>query len=494
MKRLALLLCLLPSLALAQSSPNWPLGYQPSMAEWNAEFASKYDATNGTLTNPNISGGTINGAAIGNVTPGAGAFTTLSSSSGAINATIGSITPAAGSFTTIGATGAVNTTSVVGYQRLGVTILNVRGGSLNVPPQPGCLNNCETLVGALAGANLPTNDILTTAVGFGALYSANPTQSEGTESTAIGWLSQSLMNGPGPYYNTTVGINTLGFCTTGCFWNVAIGTDSMRNALGNVDDVGVGPDTLSQGAYTDSIAIGLDAIKGPATGFVSGQFMIGIGTNALINSNATTATDDIAIGFAAISACTTCSFNIAIGTQAGQSMTTDSKNVYIGWKSGNLSAGSTQNTALGWGTMLGTMTSAANQDTAIGTQSQFRLTSGFFNTSLGFNSCSQVTSGTENLCLGTNSGQTTLATGNGNILIASGHQAVDTAAAGTNFTINVENVWTATGTNTPSTSGTTIAGTLFVNGGYVDGIEVGVTCSGSPTSGFLSSHGLVVHC
>lgn len=44
MKTLAFLLALLPSLASAQgSSPNWPTGYQPSMAEWNAAFASKLD-------------------------------------------------------------------------------------------------------------------------------------------------------------------------------------------------------------------------------------------------------------------------------------------------------------------------------------------------------------------------------------------------------------------------------------------------------------------
>lgn len=43
MKRLLALLLLSPWLAFAQSSPNWPLGYQPSVQEWNAQWASKLD-------------------------------------------------------------------------------------------------------------------------------------------------------------------------------------------------------------------------------------------------------------------------------------------------------------------------------------------------------------------------------------------------------------------------------------------------------------------
>lgn len=43
MKRLALLFAVLPSLAWAQSSPNWPSGYRPSAQETNAEWASKRD-------------------------------------------------------------------------------------------------------------------------------------------------------------------------------------------------------------------------------------------------------------------------------------------------------------------------------------------------------------------------------------------------------------------------------------------------------------------
>ncbi len=56
MKKLLAALCLVPSLAMAQSSPDWPVGYTPSVAEIESEFASKADlggivpATGGTYT------------------------------------------------------------------------------------------------------------------------------------------------------------------------------------------------------------------------------------------------------------------------------------------------------------------------------------------------------------------------------------------------------------------------------------------------------------
>lgn len=45
MKRLALFLCLIAGAAFGQSSPNWPLGYKPTMPEWNAQLGSKQDVS-----------------------------------------------------------------------------------------------------------------------------------------------------------------------------------------------------------------------------------------------------------------------------------------------------------------------------------------------------------------------------------------------------------------------------------------------------------------
>ena len=57
--------------------------------------------TNKTLTSPVVSGGTIDNATVGATTATTGAFTTLTSTGGAVNGTIGATTPAAGTFTTI---------------------------------------------------------------------------------------------------------------------------------------------------------------------------------------------------------------------------------------------------------------------------------------------------------------------------------------------------------------------------------------------------------
>lgn len=56
MKKIALLLSLLSSTALAQTNPNWQSGYVPPPSEWNNLWSSKADVTNGTLIAPSISG------------------------------------------------------------------------------------------------------------------------------------------------------------------------------------------------------------------------------------------------------------------------------------------------------------------------------------------------------------------------------------------------------------------------------------------------------
>lgn len=75
-------------------------------------------------------------------------------------------------------------------------------------------------------------------------------------------------------------------------------------------------------------------------------------------------------------------------------------------------------------------------------------------------------------------GNTTFASGSGVILIGSGAQAVDTPLPGTSNYINIENILTVTGTNTPSTSVASFAGSL----GAVAGIALhGTTVAALPT-------------
>jgi hypothetical protein len=83
----------------------------PSDATFSATGATAWDATHtlagvGTMAEQNanavaITGGTVNNATIGATTATTGAFTTLTSTGGAVNGTVGATTPAAGTFTTI---------------------------------------------------------------------------------------------------------------------------------------------------------------------------------------------------------------------------------------------------------------------------------------------------------------------------------------------------------------------------------------------------------
>ena len=100
--------------------------------------------------------------------------------------------------------------------------------------------------------------------------------------------------------------------------------------------------------------------------------------------------------------------------------------------------------------------------TFVGADAGDHATSGVGLTDIGYLAGSAETTAQKSTVIGSNVGQTTFATGAGVILLGSGNVAVDTPAAGTSNYINVENVWSATGTNTPSTSVTTIAGQLIL--------------------------------
>ena len=84
-----------------------------------------------TISSVTINGGTLNNVSIGAVTPGSGAFTSLSSTSGSVNATIGAVTRNPGSFTTLSSTGAYTNTVPDGSTPMQVTS-TTRVNNLNV--------------------------------------------------------------------------------------------------------------------------------------------------------------------------------------------------------------------------------------------------------------------------------------------------------------------------------------------------------------------------
>lgn len=89
-------------------------------------------------------------------------------------------------------------------------------------------------------------------------------------------------------------------------------------------------------------------------------------------------------------------------------------------------------------------------------------------TCIGQNTGSKMTTATNSLLIGGGQnaqiGATNFATGSAVVLIGSGNSVVDTPASNTTNYVNIENIITATGTGTPSTSHTAVAGTIATNG------------------------------
>ncbi|MEI7720180.1 MAG: tail fiber domain-containing protein [bacterium] len=101
--------------------------------------------------------------------------------------------------------------------------------------------------------------------------------------------------------------------------------------------------------------------------------------------------------------------------------------------------------------------------TALGS-SALRNVSGNYDTGLGYQAGQNLTTGTNNTIIGYGVAPT-LTTGGGNIAIGTG-SSTDVALANTSNTLNIGQIIFTTGINTPSTSATNIAGTLFSAGNF----------------------------
>ena len=263
------------------------------------------------------------------------------------------------------------------------------------------------------------------------------------ENTAMGVMAGG--NWSTAVYSTALGVGALRFETTGPN-NTAVGADAMLLGSGNSHSVAVGVNALQAANGTQyNIAIGDGAIFTGAGSF-TGNFNIAIGGNALGAATATNAGANIAIGHSAMggAAVTTASNNVAIGFNSlgGASMTTAGSNVAVGYQTLQVETTGAQNTAVGY--------NAGKLQVGQGN-----------NTFIGALAGQIISSGNHNVFVGAN-GTATCQTGSTNILLGYG---LDCAASGTANIIGIGGtgstyVWGATGTGTPSTATTTIAGGL----------------------------------
>jgi hypothetical protein len=275
-----------------------------------------------------------------------------------------------------------------------------------------------TLIGIGAGANIPSADYLTTAIGFRALNSSTNTNSE---STAVGWKSQAQITTGG--YNTTLGVNSLGLCLT-CVHDIAIGTDAIRNSLTAQYDIAIGAQALLDDYSAGSnIAIGDSALQGNSSW--TGTNNIAIGKSAMVNTSATSATQNIAIGLGAGGAAMVdAANNVCIGFLSCNSLVHDQSTVAIGFQAGN-------------------QQNSGGRNTFIGSQAGYG-----------------VTAGVDDIVIGnvSNSNINELTTGSNVILIGDG--ALPPSGATISNQISIANILTATGIETPATSITVVAGVL----------------------------------
>ncbi len=254
--------------------------------------------------------------------------------------------------------------------------------------------------------------------------------------------------------------------------------------------------TITGGSMGGSnVAVGLSALNG--VGLTNASFNVAVGAEAL--QYLVTGNGNVALGHSSGQMLISGAGNVLAGIFAGQSLTTPNDNVAIGDNAlavnitgaSNTAVGafamannvlavsnaSVNSTALGYGALKGAVGSTSTAMVALGGNAGFNvttaancvlagfnaglgLTTGFSSVIIGRNTGASVTTGFNNTIIGTFVSANTLTTGFGNIIIGAGGTAstLDTASSSTSNTINIGNIWTATGTNTPATAITSIAG------------------------------------
>lgn len=209
-KKLAALLFFIPSVGLAQTSPNWPLGYQPSMSEWNAEFASKYDVTNSSLLKVTLpSGDILVGNASNLATPAVMSGDATISNAGVL--TVGKI---GGKSVTLG--GALTTSGA-----FSLTLTTTAATNVTLPISGTLLNDSLTSANFYVGSagNVATGvamsgDVALTNAGATTVSKIGGTSISLAGATALGVATTTV--GAGTYYAGHGLINIQTFCASGC--------------------------------------------------------------------------------------------------------------------------------------------------------------------------------------------------------------------------------------------------------------------------------------
>lgn len=203
---------------------------------------------------------------------------------------------------------------------------------------------------------------------------------------------------------------------------------------------------------------------------------VGIGFDALDLQSGVGVSQNVAVGYQALTGASTGSSNVAIGYKASSVMTTSTGTTAVGWSAledntANFNTaighsallqntGGTDNTAVG-AFSLDLQTSGGHDNTAMGFNALTANTTGDQNVAVGFEALRDNSIGSRNVAIGNSAGNNS--TGDSNIFI--GHQTSDNLTAGSNNLLVGHNMdaQSATGSNQMS-----IGNLLFSEG--IDGL------------------------
>jgi len=312
----------------------------------------------------------------------------------------------------------------------------------------------STAVGSNAGRNQTCTAC--TMVGYEAMWGGSGTTANAStisNDTAIGYLTLQGST------STTGGNNT------------AVGASALKSPAATTahDNTAVGLNSLSSNTLTTAsfnVAVGSGALQTLATG----------NSNTLVGTSAGSSLDAVSsitgVGSNALQFNTSGSNNVAVGTNASQNSTADTTSVAIGMQAlqGQTSSTGNENIAIGFNTMGNNTRTSAGSNLAIGDRSMQTITSGSNNVALGWHAGQVITTGSNNVIIGQNVASTTLTTGGNNVIIGT-TSSCDAGSSGQNTSVHIcagsTDVFTVTAANTPSTSVSTVAGTLTAAAGIV---------------------------
>lgn len=263
---------------------------------------------------------------------------------------------------------------------------NDMGGRYNVPVLSGFTSGPPGTANTGLGINtlgFNTTGANNTAVGQVAL-SNNTT---GQENTAIG-VDSMVYNVSGGS-NTAVGAQSLGGNTSG-YGNVAIGVEALYLSATGTGNTAVGTAALAATTTGSS----LTAVGNGALGADTGSYNSAFGNNALAVE--TTGTYDSAFGYLAMQNASGSTYNAAFGAQALQSATS-SYNVAIGAGAALKTTSGANNVAIGYNSLYSNQLSYYN--TAVGYEALFNSTGGS-NTAIGNKAGFNSTTGLDNIYIG----------------------------------------------------------------------------------------------